>query len=213
MIIKGMHMRVFDVCFTLYASNTTFDFITQYHQKAGNKIKFLWCKVLLSLPFKILNKFKLISLRENFIYTLKGESKDKLFKFSTFFVDDFLKSKENETTMKLLLSNQSDSILISASLDPVIDAIAKKLSVTGYSSKLQYKNGYCTGRLEIDLKGNKHTKIIPEKLELVVTDNMSDINLIKNSQQSYIVTRKNNNEKWLVLLSHNNVDLGRIKFL
>lgn len=206
-------MRVFDVCFTLYASNTTFDFITQYHRKSGNKFKFLWCKILLSQPLKILNKLKLISLRKNFIYTLNGEPKDKLFNYSTFFVDDFLKSRENDATMKLLLANQSESILISASLDPVIDAISKKLGVMGYSSQLQYKEGYCTGRLEMDLKGKKHTKIMPGELELVVTDNMSDIKLIKNSQHSFIVVRKNNNNKWLALLSQNDVNLGRITFL
>jgi phosphoserine phosphatase len=181
-------MRVFDVCGTLYNSNTTFDFILEYHKSRKKKFKYYISKALLSLPCKVLNKFKIISIRDSMILTLKGESKDDLSIFSKIFVETFLATKQKAACMDLLLAEPQNALLISASLDPVINAIANKLNVAGYSSILEYnKENLCTGKLLVDLKGIKSKKVGPTELELVVTDNMSDIDLIKNSKISYLV--------------------------
>lgn len=207
-------MRVFDVCGTLYASNTTFDFIIEYHKYHRNRLKFFWTQILLSLPFKILNRMKLLSIRQNMIYSLKGESKHELFDFSQIFVDRHLGNKRKQETMQLLLNDPLNSVLMSASIDPVIIAISNHLNVKAYSSVLEYNDeGMCTGKLDVDLKGIKSNQIAESKLELVATDNMSDIDLIKNSTLSYIITNKNNKNGWLILLSKNNVDLGKVVFL
>ncbi|MCV5604550.1 hypothetical protein OFN09_31450, partial [Escherichia coli] len=80
-------MRVFDVCGTIYASNTTFDFIIEYHKSRGNMHKYFWAKTLLSFPFKVLNKLHLFSIRNSLIKTLKGESRGNLEKFGSEFVN------------------------------------------------------------------------------------------------------------------------------
>ncbi|CAM4161364.1 MULTISPECIES: haloacid dehalogenase-like hydrolase [Lelliottia] len=207
-------MRVFDVCGTLYASNTTFDFIIEYHKYHRNRLKFFWTQILLSLPFKILNRMKFLSIRRNMIYSLKGESKHELFDFSQIFVDRYLGNKRKQETMQLLLNDPLNSVLMSASIDPVIIAISNHLNVKAYSSVLEYNDeGMCTGKLDVDLKGIKSNQIAESNLELVATDNMSDIDLIKNSTLSYIITNKNNKNGWLRLLSKNNVDLGKVIFL
>ncbi|MBL5882993.1 haloacid dehalogenase-like hydrolase [Lelliottia aquatilis] len=207
-------MRVFDVCGTLYASNTTFDFIIEYHKYHRNRLKFFWTRILLSLPFKILNRMKFLSIRRNMIYSLKGESKHELFYFSQIFVDRYLGNKRKQETMQLLLNDPLNSVLMSASIDPVIIAISNHLNVKAYSSVLEYNDeGMCTGKLDVDLKGIKSNQITESNLELVATDNMSDIDLIKNSTLSYIITNKNNKDGWLILLSKNNVDLGKVIFL
>jgi len=207
-------MRVFDVCGTLYASNTTFDFIIEYHKYHRNRLKFFWTRILLSLPFKILNRMKFLSIRRNMIYSLKGESKHELFDFSQIFVDRYLGNKRKQETMQLLLNDPLNSVLMSASIDPVIIAISNHLNVKAYSSVLEYNDeGMCTGKLDVDLKGIKSNQITESNLELVATDNMSDIDLIKNSTLSYIITNKNNKNGWLILLSKNNVDLGKVIFL
>lgn len=207
-------MRVFDVCGTLYASNTTFDFIIEYHKYHRNRLKFFWTQILLSLPFKILNRMKFLSIRRNMIYSLKGESKHELFDFSQIFVDRYLGNKRKQETMQLLLNDPLNSVLMSASIDPVIIAISNHLNVKAYSSVLEYNDeGMCTGKLDVDLKGIKSNQIAESNLELVATDNMSDIDLIKNSTLSYIIINKNNKNGWLILLSKNNVDLGKVIFL
>lgn len=207
-------MRVFDVCGTLYASNTTFDFIIEYHKYHRNRLKFFWTQILLSLPFKILNRMKFLSIRRNMIYSLKGESKHELFDFSQIFVDRYLGNKRKQETMQLLLNDPLNSVLMSASIDPVIIAISNHLNVKAYSSVLEYNDeGMCTGKLNVDLKGIKSNQIAESNLELVATDNMSDIDLIKNSTLSYIITNKNNKNGWLRLLSKNNVNLGKVIFL
>lgn len=207
-------MRVFDVCGTLYASNTTFDFIIEYHKFHRNRLRFVWTQILLSLPFKILNRMKLVSIRRNMIHSLKGESKHELFTFSQFFVDRYLGNKRKQETMQLLLNDPLNSILMSASIDPVIIAISHQLNVKAYSSVLEYNDeGICTGKLDVDLKGIKSNQIAQSNLELVATDNMSDIDLIKNSTLSYIITNKSNKNVWLKLLSRNNVDLDKVVFL
>ncbi|MDK9362297.1 HAD family hydrolase [Lelliottia wanjuensis] len=207
-------MRVFDVCGTLYASNTTFDFIIEYHKFHRNRLRFVWTQILLSLPFKILNRMKLVSIRRNMIHSLKGESKHELFTFSQFFVDRYLGNKRKQETMQLLLNDPLNSILMSASIDPVVIAISHQLNVKAYSSVLEYNDeGICTGKLDVDLKGIKSNQIAQSNLELVATDNMSDIDLIKNSTLSYIITNKSNKNVWLKLLSRNNVDLDKVVFL
>ena len=75
-------MRVFDVCGTLYNSNTTFDFILEYHRYRNNKVRSLYLMILLSFPCKVLNKLKLFSIRKRMIATLKGEEKKHLANYS-----------------------------------------------------------------------------------------------------------------------------------
>ena len=207
-------MRVFDVCGTLYDSNTTFEFITEYHKYRDNRLKVFWTKMLLSFPFKLLNKLEYLSIRDKMIATLQGEEKSNLETFAKRFVSDFLCKKEKSTIMELLLADRNDSVLVSASIDPVIDAIAAKLKVKAYSSILEFdENSLSTGKLAVDLKGIKSSILDVDNFDIVATDNMSDIDLIKLSKLSYIVSHKDNKDKWLTLIANNSIDLNKVIFL
>ncbi|EPM2311058.1 hypothetical protein ACTK7M_000503 [Escherichia albertii] len=207
-------MRVFDVCGTIYASNTTFDFIIEYHKTHGNMYKYFFAKTLLSFPFKILNRLHLFSIRNSLIQTLKGESRINLEHFGTKFVNEFLSGKQKEITINILNKELLNSILISASVDPVINAVSKKLNVKAYSSLLEYNcDGICTGKLSSDLKGIKSSKVDFNNLDLVVTDNMSDIDLIKKSKLAYLIIHKNNKGRWLHKLNKNSISKDKVRFL
>ncbi|EFH1552531.1 hypothetical protein BF425_003252 [Escherichia coli] len=207
-------MRVFDVCGTIYASNTTFDFIIEYHKSRGNMHKYFWAKTLLSFPFKVLNKLHLFSIRNSLIKTLKGESRGNLEKFGSEFVNGFLSGKQKEMIIDILNKVIINSILISASVDPVINAVSKKFNVKAYSSSLEYNHyDLCTGRLSSDLKGTKSSKIGNNNVDLVVTDNMSDIDLIKKSKLAYLIINKNNKGRWLHILNKNCISKDKVMFL
>ena len=207
-------MRVFDVCGTLYNSNTTFDFIIEYHRYRNNKVRSFYLMILLSFPCKVLNKLKLFSIRKRMIATLKGEEKKHLATYSEKFVTHVLSSKEKKVPMELLSSDKDSSLLISASIDPVISAIAEHLNVRAYSSLLEFDaHNKCTGRLSYDLKGVKSEKIDTSNIDLVATDNMTDIDIIKHSKIAYIIVNNNNKQKWEGFLLQHKVELSKVIFI
>ncbi|MCV5831450.1 hypothetical protein OFN28_32830, partial [Escherichia coli] len=76
----------------------------------------------------------------------KGESRGNLEKFGSEFVNGFLSGKQKEMIIDILNKEIINSILISASVDPVINAVSKKFNVKAYSSSLEYNHyDLCTG--------------------------------------------------------------------
>lgn len=87
-------------------------------------------------------------------------------------------------------------MLCSASLDIVVSHIAKKLKVEYIASELEFNNEICTGKIIKDLLGIKDKIIDAQKIELVVTDNTSDLELIMKSPKSVILSTSKNFNFW-----------------
>ncbi|EEW2322664.1 haloacid dehalogenase-like hydrolase [Escherichia coli] len=106
-------------------------------------------------------------------------------------------------------------VIASATIDPIAKAIANKLSVEYYSSKLSYSNNMCSGKLEKDLLLQK--KVMLSKLldnvevAIVVTDNFTDIELVKMCDHCHIIVHNDKNiRKWSKLLNNN---ISKIDFI
>ncbi len=93
-------------------------------------------------------------------------------------------------------------IAIPNQINPIIgliaknNAAAKMLNADFFASKLEFKNGICTGRISNDLLGAKNKIFEYENIDLVVTDNLSDLELVKKSSKSIILSTPKNIGFW-----------------
>lgn len=170
----------FDVCGTLFNVNTTFHFIHWYHIRKNNKIKALYCRFLLSVFGKALNRFFKMSLRKSFFATVKGESRSVLYTLADEYIDVLLhhhKIKGIFEIFERLVTNESDNvILISASIDPIINMLSERFGLECHSSQLAYEQDKFIGEFYYDLKGDKQ-KIVKDKDNnyAFYSDNLDDL--------------------------------------
>lgn len=188
---------IFDLCGTLYDSNTTFDFI--------RFLRPIYALIIFSLPLRILAKCLSLSsnidlIRTLAIYGYKGFSQDQLLQHAERFITEVLESKKILEAEALLRQySQDHSVIVylaSASIDPIVQVVAQRYAVSYVSSQLEYINGQSSGKLSVDLLGNKKKYLANDHYQLVVTDNKCDIDLILASEKSYIVTKKKNVKHW-----------------
>lgn len=197
---------VFDVCDTLFYSNTTFDFLHFVLQQQGSAGKQTVLKALttrwspLFVGLAVWQKvsggdpIKAVALR-----LLAGTPKAELYALGQRFVAEFLPGRRIARSHELLAGLAATStrvLLLSASLDPVIAALAAALGPVEFvSSQLEYDaQGRATGRLQRELTGQKQyalrellaTQTEPVRLA-VATDNFTDLELVTQAQVRYVV--------------------------
>lgn len=155
------------------------------------------------MPARVLNKvsiklFGFDLIRFVAIRRLKGISKKELYCKADDFVEQVLEGLKLEVTHEFLATFDRDNIcLISASIDPVISAIAKRLQVAHwYSSELNYTDGFCLGSLNMDLLGRKHRLFEMGRFSIFVTDNRSDLLCVFKTDASYLVVNKKTIKFW-----------------
>lgn len=202
--------HLFDICGTLYKSNTTYDFMLFYF-KNNNRYKYLVFKSLLSFSAKIIWKiFKLFGqsykIRFFLLSFLKNEPVHLVKDEAQRFVEVFLRSKiiiDIANKLEVALNNNSgDVYLVSASIFPVVEAISNNLGVTNfYATELSEVNNRYTGKISLELEQNK--KSVVDKIDLthkqvvVYTDSFNDSDIIKISDYTVIVCNKEDKSKWI----------------
>ena len=196
-----MPIKIFDICGTLYNSNTTLDFCEWIEKRPFNK---MILKVFKSYPVKILNKllmkiFHFDFIRALHIKSLKGMTLNEIESQVNFFVQRVLNQKkisEVHTLFKQI--ERTDVILVSATIEPIAKAVAHELNVKQYyATTLWYdKDKYCTGKIDRDILGQKHLLFKNEEIDLIVTDNKSDYKLCLKAKQVVIVSKKKNLAFW-----------------
>ena len=198
--MQNHKLIIFDVCGTLYNSNTTFDFI-RYFRRDSTYIKLL-SSMPIKLFFVVLGKIIFLDLyRYLFIYSLKGVERTTLIKAANDFYDNVLQYKKIDTTHQLLdlrkMQSGADIIYCSASLDIIVQVISERLGGRHYSSSLSFSpDGICSGFLSNDLLGKKDILFKGKEIELTVTDNISDLMLLYISKNSFIVSKEKNVSFW-----------------
>lgn len=208
-------LYIFDVCGTLYHVNTTYSFL-EYYFRDRDRFKYWLIRILLSLPGKTivvaLSKIGIkVDLRSFLIGLLKNEEVYEVERYANLFVSDALNSKRFLKTQSILKKAQDENrrvVLVSASLEPVIKAIADNLQVKEYfSSTLETsEEGVYSGKLIQDLKGQKLMTIkrnfnIQAGEFIVYTDNLDDIALVELAEKAFVISKKRNFKKWESLLA------------
>lgn len=207
---------IFDVCGTLYASNTTYDFLLFYFKKYDFKRYFI-IKSVLSLPSKvILTIFSKLGFtldtRNHLIASLRYESHDRISTEAKLFVRDFLRNKQNMVIHEKLAKAQNDQneiILVSASIHPVVEAIAISLGIKNFlatTMSLNDQNQY-TGQILDDLKGNKLNSLTRYNFNFdfsltILTDNLDDLEVINKCDKAIIVSKSRRINFWKSKMSN-----------
>ncbi|EEJ3487262.1 hypothetical protein CB005_001730 [Salmonella enterica subsp. arizonae serovar 56:z4,z23:-] len=199
-----MKIAIVDVCDTLYSSNTTFDFLdsiasTEIEKKLLSLRKNKWLMLLNSIFFKL---FNMDFYRRLCVYIiLSGKEVNDIKLKSEFFVDNVLCGKKIFQSHEIIenLKKEYQISLCSASIEPVVEVIARRLNCSMYfSSNLSVANNKYTGFIKGDLLGRKkeYLQKINIHYDLVITDNKSDLDLIKASKNSIIISQAKDVRHW-----------------
>ncbi|MBB3107743.1 hypothetical protein FHS24_002275 [Psychrobacter luti] len=95
-------------------------------------------------------------------------------------------------------------ILASASLQPIVSALAKQLGVRFVASELESKDGVLTGRYKRDLTGLKSRALsnligidLIDSSYDAISDNLTDRELLSGARRAYVVLHKaSHKERW-----------------
>jgi HAD superfamily phosphoserine phosphatase-like hydrolase len=196
-----MKIAVFDVCGTLYDSNTTFDFLDNYFR--DDKKYMLFRKFSKSLPGKLLNYpfyrfFQYDIIRMIATGFLKGCSKSQLKDATKSFVNEELENKIKKNIHQLLNEYKQKGyaiILMSGSYSMIVEHVSAYVGADGFfASELEVQEDYYTGKYKSDQLFNKKEILFtryPNITELiVVSDNRTDYELMNAADKGYAICNK-----------------------
>lgn len=184
----------FDLCDTLVKGNTTFIFLD--HFLKNNTLYTIFRRFSRLLPIKII--FKILALakidlnRKIALLFLRGISREELQCNANYLVENEFTYEKNIVALIELFHNRNIPVfIISASLDIIVQSVAKKFAINYLSSELQFDNNICTGKLEKDLLYTKseymntssgsYPFIYYDNL-LFVSDNIQDVQILKKAK-------------------------------
>lgn len=214
-----MRIAIFDICGTIFKSNTTFDFLKwELHDNSWFR---LYSFFYHSKPWKILNKLSMSLFhyditRKIALFFLKGFSIEQLKNDVAVYYDNYLKYRINNKVVEMIDSYKRCPdyrvIIASATLDIIAEHISKQLGISEwYATTLCSENGICIGKYENDLLGCK-TKLFEglTNIELVVSDDVSDYSLMKMAKKNIIITYPKTISKWNKIIPNENSICQRI---
>jgi phosphoserine phosphatase len=201
---------VFDVCDTLYFSNTTHDFVKFVLEREGGRRKA--AHAIMNSPYSPFKYFFIgLSIFAGWDYLkkfnvrlLKGKTKDELNILAASFVDKVLNNRRVACSHRILnecLSRGNQVVLCSSSIEPVVAAVASDLGVKDHvSTRLAYKGGKFTGRIDkgvteklSELRNSGHEY----EIGLAVSDNPGDLELLRTARKRFAIAHtKRKREFW-----------------
>jgi len=167
-----------DICWTLYHANTTFDFL-DYFIHDGKYLRLRhWMKnpVVRLVNMLVLKCFHTDCLRHWCLQYIKSYSEQEIYQMASRFVSQQLKDRKIAASWQLI--QQRDIIIVSGTIDPIAQAVAKLIGAKQVFSNDIYKQ---------DIR--KHFTNYD-----ILTDNKSDLALVQHAKHAYIVTY--NNQSW-----------------
>lgn len=194
--------RIFDVCGTLVKDDTTLGLL-RWHFARQRRWR-LW--LLRSLTARWSPARLLVAVAEKasgrhllkhaLVRLLKGDAVTDLERSAVEYADWLLATRRVAQVGAILerTEGQGRLVLASASLEPVVKALAAHLDAIYVASRLETTNGRCSGAYASDLTGRK-IPALDEVLSpgwrrdgyLAVSDNLTDRNLLASAQPAYVV--------------------------
>lgn len=209
-----MHVTFVDICWTLFSSNTTYDFCRWAARSHGGSA--------VGMPSAFARKLNVAAyrltgvdyLRRMLLHNLKGMTRDEIDELANRFCTEYLAGRKVDEVWQLLPPHD-EVILLSSTLDVIASAVSASFGFGRHlSSRLAFdNNGICLGSIEYDAAGRKQ-----ELLDGVVgaysifTDNLSDLELIAGSDHAVVVVYGNEG-RWSKALQRAGVDINKIKFV
>jgi HAD superfamily phosphoserine phosphatase-like hydrolase len=215
-----MNVAVFDVCGTLYQSNTSLDFVEFFLRQRKNVAGAAYMKLSRSKPGKLVHYaiaryLKRDVLRSTAAALLRGCTLEELEQASREFVQTVLVQRRKHNVLALLEQYKANGyhvLLLSASFSFVISAVAEEVQADAFiASELKTHNDVIQGTYAIDLLYQKKAVLLeqyPDIAELVVvTDNKADLELLKLASHGYAVYNNTRNYQFWNALNLNHIQL------
>lgn len=170
-----------DICWTLFYSNTTYDFLNI----RGNRLN--------SLIYKL---FGYDMVRSKAIRRFQIHSREEQMALTEQFYNSYLEPRKIEPVWRMIEGR--DIILVSQTMDIIAEIVAKHVGAKAYYAT-QNKAEVLAHYSDFDM----------------ITDNISDLELIKHAQHATIITY-NNKSRWEKILPQDInvsfIDTGRTKY-
>ena len=171
-------------------------------------------KILIIINAIFMRLFQIDLLRYWALTHLKGYTKEQLSSMSDIFYKEYLTKRTNKEATEIIERMKRENkelILVSATLDCIAFAVSKNMNIPCvFSSKLAFKNNKCLGRLQHDLLTNKLNVLVDNKINPpywgIITDNYSDMALIKKSQHVFLIQYSNKKNYWKHLSDKLNIE-------
>ena len=211
-----LKIAIIDICGTLFESNTTFDFLDYFIRSWKFR---LFRKISKSIIWRVFNKIcrrlggwdltRIIALR-----FLKGYSRQQLTVAAEDFYNTYLVHKIQQpvyVVVEELRRTGYKLCLVSATLDCIAEVVARKWRIESYySSSLRYDNSFCEGCLRTDYLGKKIEYLrrigIYPPFDVTLTDDFSDMGLLRNSHKCIVVSKRSKTESWIENLKRAGID-------
>lgn len=196
-----------DLCGTIVREDTTLGFIRHY-LKSTRPFSFSFF-LFLSLTsrfsplyciFLVLEKlFRFQILKRLAVRFFAGASVESVNYHASVYASVLIPDRVIPDVWKVLCAESLDQqlVLCSASVEPIVAAVASRINVPYVGSRLQQENGRLTGRFAYDLTGCKHLALeskyghlFLEDLACVITDNLTDHALVASSPRAFVVLHR-----------------------
>lgn len=170
---------VVDICWTLYNSNTTYDFLDQViHEKAYKRLRaFFRYRFVHYINLGLLKIFHVDIQRWLAMRFLSAIRPEVIKQMAVEFVKIYLERRKIMESWNIIAGRKI--IIASGTIKPIADAVAEELGALAVYSGDVFKRDIIKNYSEYD----------------IITDNISDLPLIQKANKAYIVTY-NNESRW-----------------
>lgn len=170
---------VVDICWTLYNSNTTYDFLDQViHETAYKRLRTLFrYRFVHYINLGLLKIFHVDIQRWLAMRFLSAIRPEVIKQMAVEFVKIYLERRKIMESWNIIAGRKI--IIASGTIKPIADAVAEELGALAVYSGDVFKRDIIKNYSEYD----------------IITDNISDLPLIQKANKAYIVTY-NNESRW-----------------
>lgn len=194
------HYTLVDICWTLFYSNTTFDFLDFAVKDAGyrrlRRFGSTWFGKRLNLL--LYKMFHYDWLRARCVHYLTGYTQQQLYDLAEQFYRSYLLPRQIPEIWNRM--PESGIVLVSGTLDIIARTVAHQIGAEAYyATEMIYKDNVFTGKIR-DLLLTKSSALPQYGDYNIITDNLTDIDLVRKARQATIILY-NNRPRWDALLS------------
>ena len=201
--LAGGSLAVFDVCDTLYFSNTTHDFV---RFAADNKMSGIRRSIFHIFNARISPLFWLLLVTSRLsgkdihkslnIGLLGGMSSQEVEKLASKFYQEFLSDKKISVSHELMYDARKAGhviLLCSSSIEPVVKVVAERIGADAYlCTELEVLDDHISGKISHELQGikigNIRERFPDDEVALAVSDNLSDASLLAAAQKAIAIS-------------------------
>ncbi len=195
---------VVDVCGTLVRDDTTLGLLRHHFLRTGGRFGRVWFfdamthdRSPVRFGFAIAEKLSGRHFLKHFaVRLLAGDTVDSLRESAAEYAAWLLAERQVAPVWRRLEEPLATGrvVLASASLEPVVAALAKTMGVDYVASSLEELDGRLTGRYALDLTGRKEDALVGKcgeevraGVECVLTDNLTDRDLVEKARRACVV--------------------------